>query len=91
MIRITPDKWKHFYVGIVLGTVVYGVAILYWPQQPVTALIVSFAILVVLCYGFELFSLITGKGHYELLDAIAGIIGGCLGTGCILLLKILFF
>jgi hypothetical protein len=30
---------------------------------------------------FELFSLVTGKGHYETADAIASIIGGLAGIG----------
>ncbi|MGN6511677.1 MAG: hypothetical protein ACTHLD_19590 [Chitinophaga sp.] len=30
-------------------------------------------------YGFELFSKISGKGHHELMDAIATILGGVIG------------
>ena len=91
MKKITPDKWKHFYVGIALGAIIYGLAIAYWPLQPLTAFIISSVIIIAVCYGFELFSLITGKGHYELMDAIAGIIGGYLGMGAIVLLKTITF
>ena len=90
MVRITPDKWKHFYVGILLGAAVYWPATLYWPLHPLISFVVSIGIIIGVCYGFELFSLLTGKGHYELQDAVAGIIGGCIGITGVLLLKLLF-
>lgn len=86
MKKIARDKWKHFYVGIVLGTITCWLCNLYWPLQPVLAVVVSFIIIISICYGFELFSLFTGKGHYEMADAIAGIIGGTLGLLVFLLL-----
>lgn len=79
MIKINRDKWKHFYVGIALGIMTTWLCHLYWPLQPVLAIVVSFIIIIAVCYGFELFSLTTGRGHYELKDALAGIIGGTLG------------
>ena len=85
MKKIAPDKWKHFYAGIVLGAIVYRLSILLWPQ-PVIAVAVSIAIIIAICYGFELFSLISGRGHYELKDAIAGIIGGLAGLAGMLFL-----
>ena len=36
-------------------------------------------------YGFELFSLITGLGVYDFMDAVASVIGGVLGLGLALL------
>jgi hypothetical protein len=81
MKKITPDKWKYFYVCIALGAPVYGLAIILLRQQPVTAFLVSAAIIIAICYGFELFSLLTGKGHYEFKDALAGIVGGAIGVG----------
>jgi hypothetical protein len=83
--KITRDKWKHFYVGIPLGAVLYWFAILYWPLQPMLALAVASVVLIAICYGFELFSKITGMGHYEIADAIAGIIGGAIGIVVVLL------
>ena len=85
MKKIAPDKWKHFYVGIVLGAIVYRLSILLWPQQVIAAA-VSIAVIIAICYGFELFSLISGKGHYEIKDAIAGIIGGLAGLALMLFL-----
>lgn len=83
--KIGRDKWKHFYVAIPLGAILYWFAILYWPLQPMLALIVSSVVLIAICYGFELFSKITGLGHYEMADAIAGIIGGAIGIVVVLL------
>jgi VanZ family protein len=79
--KIAPDKWKHFFVGIAMGAVLQlaGYWLLaghiYW----VTA--IAFAIVVAVSYGFELFSKFTGRGHYEIWDAVAAIIGGVLGMG----------
>jgi glycopeptide antibiotics resistance protein len=78
-IKIAPDKKKHFFVGIPLGIFLQVFAQWLYPFQSVNAWLVSFVLLVIICYGFELFSLITGKGHYEIMDAVAGILGGVLG------------
>jgi hypothetical protein len=82
--KIAPDKWKHFLVGIVMGAVLQ---IFFWwllPGHPVLEIIVTVLMIIAICYGFELFSLITGHGHYELMDAVAGTIGGILGMGVVL-------
>ena len=55
------------------------------PKHFVIDIILAFILVVVISYGFELFSLITKKGHYDILDAVAGIIGGVAGMGIILL------
>lgn len=78
-IKIEPDKKKHFLVAIPLGVILQAFAQLLYPFQPASAGLASFIILVIICYGFEVFSLITGKGHYDFIDAIAGILGGVLG------------
>lgn len=84
--KIEKDKWKHFYVGIVMGLVLQ--LFLQWliPGRIVTDTIISLLIVIAISYGFELFSKITGHGHYELMDAIAAIIGGILGIGAVLVL-----
>ncbi len=76
---IEPDKLRHFYGGIIMGGVFQGVGMWLLPSQPVLATATVFVIVVVISYGFELFSKFTGKGHYEMLDAIAAIVGGVLG------------
>jgi len=78
-IKIAPDKKKHFFVAIPLGVLLQVFAQWLYPFQISNAMLVSFVVLVIICYGFELFSLITGKGHYDFIDAVAGILGGVLG------------
>ena len=79
------DKWKHFYVGIGIGMILQSVAVYLFNMQLVFSYLLTFTALLVICYGFELFSLMTGKGHYEIMDAIAGILGGSLGIALICL------
>jgi hypothetical protein len=88
LIKIAPDKWKHFFVGILLGVALQTFTWHLMPQHYVISAIITFILLIAICYGFELFSLITKKGHYEILDAIAGIIGGVIGMIFLLLFKI---
>lgn len=78
MKRIAPDKWKHFWVGIAMGLVLQTFFI-YVIADPFWSVGITIAIVVIIAYGFELFSKITGKGHHEILDAVATIIGGIIG------------
>ncbi|MES2882524.1 MAG: hypothetical protein V4676_10275 [Bacteroidota bacterium] len=77
--KIEKDKQRHFYGGIIIGCVFQIAAMYLMPAQPVTATAIVFAAVVSISYGFELFSKFTGKGHYEMLDAIAAIVGGLVG------------
>ncbi len=77
--KIENDKKKHFYVGIPMGALLQFAASYFFPLQPVLATTISFVILTAICYGFELFSLVTGKGQADNLDAVAGILGGIIG------------
>jgi len=77
--KIEKDKKKHFVVGIPLGLLLQFLSFHFFPAQPWLATGISFGLLVAGCYGFELFSLVTGKGCAENLDAIAGILGGIVG------------
>ncbi|MCW3467864.1 hypothetical protein [Chitinophaga nivalis] len=79
--KIAPDKWKHFFVGIAMGAVLESIAWGIWPAYPVWASGAVFLIVLGVSYGFELFSLVTGIGHYDVMDAVASIIGGILGMG----------
>ncbi|MGN6401771.1 MAG: hypothetical protein ACTHMD_15045 [Flavisolibacter sp.] len=89
--KIAPDKWKHFFVGIAMGLVLQG--LLWWllPLHVVIATVVAFAIVVAISYGFELYSKITGHGHYEVMDAVAAVIGGVLGMAVVLICQCLLF
>ncbi len=72
-------------MGIPLGIVLEFICVYFFPLHLLFATAASFIILLAGCYAFELFSLITGKGHYELLDVLAGVIGGVVGIGAVLL------
>lgn len=87
---IGPDKKKHFYVGIPLGIIVQFIAAYYLPDQSIFSYFVSFFIVVAICYGFELFSKITGKGHADHMDAVAGIIGGMVGVAFLRIFAMVF-
>ncbi len=84
-----PDKWKHFYVGIPLGLVLQvSVNYLFSYSIPLSVFL-SFIALAAISYGFELLSLLTGKGHYDIVDAVAGIAGGCIGIALAWLIVLL--
>lgn len=86
--KIAPDKWKHFFVGILMGIVLQAAGWWLLPAQVLMVSIAAFTIIIVVSYGFELYSKITGHGHYEVMDAIASVIGGLLGMGVILALQL---
>ena len=77
--KIGKDKWKHFYVGIVLGAVFQIFFYLVLPGEVAVGAIITVLFVAAISYGFELFSLFTGFGHYDVMDAVAGIIGGIVG------------
>lgn len=78
MLNIAPDKWKHFLTGIPMGIVLQAIA---WYLYPPLMYLLAFTAVCAISYGFELISLLTGKGHYEIKDAIASILGGTVGIG----------
>lgn len=77
--KIAPDKWRHFVVGILMGAVLQSAAWFVLPERPVGGILIVFSIIVLISYGFELFSLISGRGHHDIMDAVASIIGGVVG------------
>jgi hypothetical protein len=85
--KIAPDKWKHFYVGILMGAVLQGLGWWLLPGHIGLSVVIALAIVIIVSYGFELFSLFTGRGHYDFMDAVASVIGGSLGMGAVLLLS----
>jgi len=87
MINIAPDKRKHFWVGMLMGAIFQIFTFYFLPGQFIFSLIVTFVLIIALTYGFELFSLITKRGHYEIMDAVAGTIGGTIGMLIILLIE----
>jgi VanZ family protein len=85
MRKIAPDKWKHFFVGILMGAVLEGAGLLMAPG-PVLVSVVVLVLVIAISYGFELFSKFSGYGHYDFIDAVAGAIGGAIGMGVIILI-----
>jgi VanZ family protein len=88
--KIAPDKWKHFFVGIGMGIVLQAFASFLLKDHLIIASIIAFTLILIISYGFELFSKFTGIGHYDFVDAIAGAIGGVLGMGGVLAIQLLF-
>jgi glycopeptide antibiotics resistance protein len=84
MKRIAPDKWRHFFAGIALGALLQGGLWYLFPAHPVAVTLAVLALVAAISYGFELFSLLTGRGYHDLLDAVASMIGGVLGMGAVL-------
>lgn len=78
-LKIPPDKWKHIIVGILMGIVFLVIVHTFFSQYLVIGYIISFLLIAGIGYGFELFSLFTGLGHYDFMDAVATIVGGLVG------------
>jgi hypothetical protein len=81
--KIAPDKWKHFYVGILMGAALQGLGIWVLGNHPLISTSLVLLIVIVISYGFELFSKITGMGRYDFMDAVASVIGGVAGMGIV--------
>ena len=80
MVKIAQDKRKHFIIGIAMGVVFqYFSVLIFHPVK--CAVLICFAGIIAVSYGFEVLSLIIKRGHYEMADALAGIIGGLIGMG----------
>ena len=84
--KIEPDKWRHFFAGIIMGLILQLVSIFLFPSLFI-AILFTLLVVIVVSYGFELFSLLTGLGYYVFMDAVATIIGGLAGMGIILLFQ----
>jgi glycopeptide antibiotics resistance protein len=77
--KIAPDKWKHFYVGILMGLILQAAGLWFFADQPVLGTGIVLLIVIAISYGFELFSKFTGFGIYDFMDAVASVVGGVLG------------
>jgi glycopeptide antibiotics resistance protein len=86
--KIEPDKWKHFFVGIVMGVVLQAFIRFLLPGHLLLASALTLLLVIVISYGFEVFSKLTGYGHYDFIDAVAGVLGGSLGMVIVLFFQI---
>jgi hypothetical protein len=89
MPKIGPDKWKHLYVGILMGAGLQGMAVWLLPTGLLWPSIIALLLVVSISYGWELLSKITGKGHYEIMDAIFSVVGGIIGMSAVLLVLVM--
>ena len=87
--KIAPDKWKHFFVGIIMGAVLQAFFSFLFAAHPALSIVSALFFSIAIGYGFELFSKFTGKGHYDVMDAVASVIGAALGIGVVLLIQVL--
>jgi hypothetical protein len=85
--KIERDKWRHFWVGLAMGFVLQLLMISFLPYSWVWESITVLFLVVTASYGFELISLVSGKGHYDLIDAVAGVVGGIIGQVLALVLE----
>jgi hypothetical protein len=86
--KIAPDKWKHFFVGIVMGAVLQGFFSFLLDARIGLSISLAFVFSIAIAYGFELFSKFTGKGHYDVMDAVAGVVGAVIGIAGVSLVQI---
>ena len=84
--KIAPDKWKHFYVGIAMGAVMQAFFLFLLDAHFGRTIFLSLFFSIAIAYGFELFSKFTGKGHYDVMDAVASVIGAVIGIAGVLLI-----
>ena len=64
-----------------MGVIVQIIGIWLLANQPFLSTIITLLIVIIISYGFELFSNITGFGHYDFMDAVASVVGGVAGMG----------
>jgi hypothetical protein len=89
--RVAPDKWKHFFVGIGMGAVLQGFTSFLLSDHLAVATVIAFVLVVIISYGFELFSKTTGLGIYDIMDAVASAVGGVLGMSLALIAGLYLF
>lgn len=78
--KIEADKWRHFYAGVAMAIILCSAGALMNIELKLV-FIFSFIIVVSISFGFEIFSLISGLGRYDIWDAVATIIGAIFGMG----------
>jgi hypothetical protein len=77
--KLAPDKWRHIIAGFAIGLVLPMAGFFLFGLPPASNYFLSFFGLLFISYGFEIFSFVTGKGHYEMMDAIVTVAGGLPG------------
>lgn len=70
-----------------MGAVLQAFLLFLLPAHFLYAILITLLLVVCISYGFELTSKITGRGHYDVMDAVASVLGGLIGMGLQLWLK----
>jgi hypothetical protein len=86
--KIAPDKRKHFYVGIAMGAVLQAFFLFLLDAHLWLTIVLALFFSIAVGYGFELFSKFTGKGHYDVMDAVASVIGAVIGIAGALIIHL---
>ncbi|HTN46220.1 MAG TPA: hypothetical protein VL098_07710 [Flavipsychrobacter sp.] len=89
--KIDQDKWKHFYVGMLMAVFFQILLQLCFQLAFNEAVIVGFILVNIVGFGFELFSYMTKWGHAELKDAFATLLGGVAGAVLIVIARKVLF
>ena len=84
---IRRDKWKHFIVGVIMGVMLQGLLVWLLPPYIIIGSVIVLIIICAISYGFELTSLIIKKGQYDIVDAVASVVGGLSGMAIVLLVR----
>lgn len=74
-----------------MGAILQALSSFFLQGDIVLATVIAFVIVLFISYGFELFSKITGLGHYDVMDAVVSAVGGVLGMCLSLLAQFYLF
>lgn len=85
--KIAPDKWRHFFAGILMGAILQAFLLFLLPDHPILAAVIALILVMAVSYGFELVSKFSGRGVYDVMDAVASTLGGLVGMLAPLLYK----
>ena len=87
MKRVELYKLKHFLMGISIGVALELALWKILPAQLKLVTVITLLGVMIINYGFELYSKVKNKGEYEVLDAVAGTVGGAIGMAVILMVQ----
>lgn len=74
-----------------MGIVLQAFLLFLIPAHLILTAVIAFALIIVVSYGFELASKLTRRGVYDVMDAVASVLGGLVGMLAPLLYKTHFF
>ena len=87
MNQISWSIWKHFVVGIAIGIVMQTAAWWLLPPKLKLVTVVSLLLVMILNYGFEVYSRIQDDDNYDVINPAAGTIGGVIGMAVVLVVQ----